>query len=441
MLAATTPNDGSHALTAPAVTTTTARVKVAAVGNIFFDMSNQNFSIQAGACGAITINPPTIPAGTAGAPYSQTFTQTGGIAPITWSVTGTLPTGLALNPSTGVLAGTPTQHGSFPITVSATDNAFCSAQRAYTLVINRAGPFVPIALAVDVPGNRVFEPGETVVVTPSWRNDTGAPENLTGTASAFTGPAGPIYTLVDASAVYGMVAAAATGTCATADCYQVSVSQPATRPAVHWDATMLETLSSGDARTWTLHIGRSFADVQSGPFLRFVETLLHRNVTGGCTATNYCPSASTSREQMAVFVLVSREAPGYAPPPCGATPMFPDVPVSSPFCRWVEELARRGVVSGCGGGNYCPGNLALREQMAVFVLRTLDPGLNPPACVAPMFADVPASSPFCRWIEELARRGVVSGCGGGNYCPLVPVSREQMSVFITVTFGLTLYGL
>jgi hypothetical protein len=54
---------------------------------------------------------------------------------------------------------------------------------------------------------------------------------------------------------------------------------------------------------------------------------------------------------------------------------------------------------------------------------------------------VPASSPFCPYIEELTRRAVVSGCGGGNYCPAAPVSREQMSVFLTVTFGLTLYGL
>jgi hypothetical protein len=57
------------------------------------------------------------------------------------------------------------------------------------------------------------------------------------------------------------------------------------------------------------------------------------------------------------------------------------------------------------------------------------------------FADVPASSPFCRWIEELANRGVVTGCGGGAYCPTANVSREQMSVFLAVTFGLTLYGL
>jgi hypothetical protein len=57
-----------------------------------------------------------------------------------------------------------------------------------------------------------------------------------------------------------------------------------------------------------------------------------------------------------------------------------------------------------------------------------------------VYADVPASSPFCPWIEELTRRGVVSGCGGGNYCPGASVTREQMGVFLTVTFGLALYG-
>ena len=98
------------------------------------------------------------------------------------------------------------------------------------------------------------------------------------------------------------------------------------------------------------------------------------------------------------------------------------------------------MVSGCGGGNYCPTSGVTREQMAIFVLRTLDPVLSPPTCTTPMFGDVPASSPFCRWIEELARRGIVTGCGGGNYCPVAPVTREQMAVFLSGTFGLSLYG-
>ena len=78
--------------------------------------------------------------------------------------------------------------------------------------------------------------------------------------------------------------------------------------------------------------------------------------------------------------------------------------------------------------------------MAVFVLRTLDPALVPPACATPIYDDVPASSPFCRWIEELTRRNVITGCGNGNYCPAAAVTREQMGVFIGATFGLTLYG-
>ena len=44
-------------------------------------------------------------------------------------------------------------------------------------------------------------------------------------------------------------------------------------------------------------------------------------------------------------------------------------------------------------------------------------------------------------LEGLASRGVVTGCGGGNYCPTATVTREQMSVFLAVTFGLVLYGL
>jgi hypothetical protein len=178
---------------------------------------------------------------------------------------------------------------------------------------------------------------------------------------------------------------------------------------------------------------------RSNLFYRFVETIVHHGVTGGCSAGAYCPAAVTTRDQMAVFVLAAREGPGYSPPPCVASP-FDDVPAGSPFCPWVQELARRGVVAGCGGRNYCPSQGVTRDAMAVFVLATREPGTAPPACGTPVFNDVPAGSPFCPWIEELARRGVVSGCGGGNYCPAQPVTREQMAVFIAVGFGLSLSG-
>jgi hypothetical protein len=312
----------------------------------------------------------------------------------------------------------------------------------------RFGGLRAAALAIDDGGNDVLEAGETATVSPSWRNVNGAAQTFGGSASSFTGPGAPgdpTYTLSDAVAAYGTVANGVTASCtATGDCYGVAVSVPTTRPAPHWDARLAEEITPGSlglSQVWSVHLGGSFSDVPaSNPFYRFVETLLHRGVTGGCAADRYCPESATTREQMAVFVVVAKEGAGYAPRACG-TPVFPDVPASSAFCPWIEELARRGVVSGCGGGLYCPQAAVSREEMAVFVLRTLDPALSPPPCAAPpMFGDVPPSSSFCRWIEELARRAVVTGCGNGNYCPTAPVTREQMGVFIAVTFGLTLYG-
>jgi parallel beta-helix repeat protein len=211
--------------------------------------------------------------------------------------------------------------------------------------------FPAAGLAVDATGNGVAEPNETVVVAPSWTNSTTAPITANGTAADFAGPAGAAYVLSDDVASYGTIPAGGTASCAaTGDCYQMGVSFT-TRPVVHLDATFDETVGPGN-KTWALHVGESFADVpRTNPFYRFVETLLHRGVTGGCGADTYCPVSSATREEMAVFVLAAREGAGYAPPACGAVPLFADVPPSSPFCRWIEELARRGVVGGCGGGN------------------------------------------------------------------------------------------
>ncbi len=307
---------------------------------------------------------------------------------------------------------------------------------------------VPAALEADAEpvasnGNGVFEPGESVEVAPAWRNVSNAPRSPVGNASHLTGPRGGEYTVESDAASYGTLQPGETASCLdTGVCYRMHVAASAARPARHWDATFDEVLSNGTAKTWPLHIGGSFTDVpRSSPFYRSIETLLHRRVTGGCNAARYCPAAGSSRAQMAVFVLKAVEGGDYLPPVCvQGEELFADVPATNPFCRWIEELANRGVVAGCGGGDYCPNGAARRADMAVFLLKTLEgPGYTPPACDG-IFADVPCPSLFADWIEDLVDRGITAGCGGGNYCPANPVSRDQMAVFLSKTFGLSLYG-
>lgn len=72
-------------------------------------------------------------------PYSFTFTASG-YPPFTWSESGALPTGLTFDNNTGTLSGTPTQTGSFPITVTATDQFNQSSAAApFTIVITAHG--------------------------------------------------------------------------------------------------------------------------------------------------------------------------------------------------------------------------------------------------------------------------------------------------------------
>jgi hypothetical protein len=324
-----------------------------------------------------------------------------------------------------------------------------------SIFAQRFGGLVTAPTVVDPGGNGVLEPGETVGVATAWRNVNGTTQTFTGVASAFTGPGGPgnpTYTIVDGAASYGTVPDGAVGNCSTTgNCYTFSIgpvtASPTVRPVLHWDATFREDIfpaAQGQSPTRALHVGDSFADVpRSSPFYRFVETILHHDLTGGCGGGNFCPVAATPREQMAVLVLVAKERAGYVPAACVAgAELFADVPASSPFCRWIEELARRNIAGGCGGGNFCPLGPVSRQQMAVLALGAKEaPGYSPIPCVAggERFADVPASSPFCKWVEELARRNIAGGCGGGNFCPIAEVTREQNAVFVSGTFALALY--
>ena len=72
--------------------------------------------------------------------YSSTVATTGGTAPLTFTVSaGSLPPGLSLNSSTGVISGSPTTPSGYNFTITATDVNGLNASRLYTVAIVASG--------------------------------------------------------------------------------------------------------------------------------------------------------------------------------------------------------------------------------------------------------------------------------------------------------------
>ncbi len=197
------------------------------------------------------------------------------------------------------------------------------------------------------------------------------------------------------------------------------------------------TISNGDGTAATLP-GAWFSDFLDTPgdnlFHDFIESIFRAGVTAGCGAGNYCPTDPVRRDQMAVFLLKAEHGSAYAPPAC--TGFFLDVPCSSQFAAWVEQLATEGVTAGCGGGNYCPSTPVRRDQMAAFLLKAEHgPSYVPPLCTG-QFSDVTCPSLFADWIEQLKAENITGGCGGSNYCPSASNNRGQMAAFLVKTFDI-----
>jgi hypothetical protein len=103
--------------------------------------ANHGYTLVVG-CPTVAMAPTTVPEGVQGDPYSTTLTASGGTAPYTWSVSGILPAGLALNTVTGTTAaisGTPTGVESRTVTIRATDKWGCFYDRDYTINVGCPG--------------------------------------------------------------------------------------------------------------------------------------------------------------------------------------------------------------------------------------------------------------------------------------------------------------
>lgn len=191
VLLASTANDGSESVTIPNTPSTTARIKVESIGNIFFDISNTNFTITSSGP-TPTFTPTNTPTPTNTATNTPTPTNTSTFTPTATATATFTPANTATNTATPTATNTftptntptatftPTNTPTFTPTNTATNTSTPTATATFTptftpsnTATNTATP-TPTATAIAVTLPAITSANGTEITVPvSVENTTG----------------------------------------------------------------------------------------------------------------------------------------------------------------------------------------------------------------------------------------------------------------------------
>jgi photosystem II stability/assembly factor-like uncharacterized protein len=365
--------------------------------SVYFSSPNVGYAVgengvilkRIAGCASITVDPPTIPSGTAGVAYPPTtFTATGGNEPYTFTRTGALPAGMTF--ISGTLSGTPTQTGAFPITVTATDASGCPGSRSYTLTINCP------AITVNPP----TLPGGTV----------GTPYSQTLTA---TGGIAPYSFSVTAGSLPPGLTLGAGG---------ALMGTPATPGTFNFTVRATDANGCAGSRAYTVAIAPgAAAGLQYYPLLFPVRLLDTRPGELGCYAPGQPIAGGTSRTQPARGACNGLTIPANA---AAITGNITTVQSGGGFLTLYPSDAERPLVSN---SNFNPNEIinnvftvglgAADGAFKIFVLTTTDVVVDVTGYYAPPGAGGLYFHPLPRPVRLLETRAGESGC----YTPGAPL--------------------
>jgi hypothetical protein len=173
-----------------------------------------------------------------------------------------------------------------------------------------------------------------------------------------------------------------------------------------------------------------------------IEACCRSGIVTGYGDGSYRPEVVVTRDQMAVYVARALAGGDESVPDFTGDPSFLDVTAMHWALDYVEYAVANGVVYGYDGQHYRPENEVTRDQMAVYMARSLlaplgDLGLIDYVPADPRnFPDVASDFWAYTHIEYCVENGVVAGYADGFYRPTTIVTRDQLAVYVARAFGL-----
>jgi len=213
----------------------------------------------------------SLPNATVGTGYHVVLSVSGGLAPYHFVVsTGELPTGLALNPQTGSIAGIPTRAGNFSFTILVTGEPIVgnSGTRAYTIAVDTCGKCVTVQVSPLDPSVAAGGKLQFAAVVTNTSNTAVTWSASAGSISAsglFTAPNSTAKSVtVTASSVADSAAQASTAVTITSTVFTITTSSvPSAVQAIPYSTSL--TASGGQPPyLWSIASGSLPAGLQLG---------------------------------------------------------------------------------------------------------------------------------------------------------------------------------
>jgi hypothetical protein len=175
-----------------------------------------------------------------------------------------------------------------------------------------------------------------------------------------------------------------------------------------------------------------FPDVSAPPHAANIECIAAFRIAEGFADGEFKPAQNVRRDQMAAFLARMLRVGGVELPE-PTEDRFPDADASV-HVEAIRGLGEAGIVEGRADGSYGPRGFVTRDQMASFLVRTLEFALDTELSAerAP-FTDVSANGPHASNIDVAYALGIAEGRTETTFEPRRQVRRDQMGSFLART--------